>query len=196
MRLLLIDNYDSFTHILAHGLISEGFSVTVKRPRDVQPKNILDQGYQALCISPGPGKPSEAPESIAAFMKVKDHIPVLGICLGMQIMAEQSGGLVEPTGAPVHGHPQKIEHTQRALFTNIPNPTTVARYHSLAVRSFGSEYHMDAWTRDQLPMAIRHTSLPIYGVQFHPESFLSTDGQGLLANFADICRYCYTGDSV
>jgi len=188
MRLLLIDNYDSFSHILAHGLVEAGFEVVVQRPIQVKPERILAEGYQALCISPGPGVPSQAKQSVNALKAVKNHIPVLGICLGMQILAEQSGGRVEPTGAPVHGHPQSIRHDGSGLFCGVANPTTVARYHSLAVSSLSSEFIVTAWTPDKLPMAIAHTHLPLHGLQFHPESFLSTDGQQLLNNFNTVCR--------
>ncbi|HEY4344378.1 MAG TPA: aminodeoxychorismate/anthranilate synthase component II [Parvibaculum sp.] len=185
--ILLIDNYDSFVHNLARYVGELG------RPRDVirndaaTVEDILARAPDAIILSPGPCGPGEAGISVA-LVQAAAHagIPLLGVCLGHQCIAAAFGGVVRRT-APVHGKPARIEHDGSALFADIPNPFTAARYHSLvADLAPDGPLRPTAHAADGTLMALAHKTLPIFGVQFHPESVLTEHGHKLLGNFLDL----------
>lgn len=188
MRTLLIDNYDSFTYNLAHLLLTVGFEVVVKQPHQIGEEGLELSSFQALCLSPGPGSPASAPASVAALRAAEGSMPVLGICLGMQVIAEEYGCDVIEAGRPVHGEQGSIRHTGKHLFRGIASPTQVARYHSLAVTGESPDLSIDAVSSDGTAMALSHLRLPIFGLQFHPESFMTEYGGKMVQNFFEIVQ--------
>ena len=178
-RLLLIDNLDSFTHNLAQAFEVLGASVEVVReiPGKADPSHLV--------LSPGPGRPEAAEVSRKALARWQGRIPVLGVCLGHQVIALAFGARVSRAPAPVHGRTGQVSHDGRGLFAGLPDPFEAARYHSLAVEeaSLPPELESCAHSEDGVLMAFRHRSLALWGLQFHPESFLTPQGGKLLANF-------------
>lgn len=183
-RVLLVDNYDSFTHNLFQALSALGASVAVVRNDAVDPEN-ADPTH--LVISPGPGRPERSGRTLEAIRHFAGRIPVLGVCLGHQAIALVWGGRLVLAGAPVHGKVSGVSHDGRGLFRGLPNPFPAARYHSLTVLGEGlpPELEVSARTADGVIMGLRHRALPVEGVQFHPESFMTPDGSRLLANFLE-----------
>lgn len=183
---VLIDNYDSFTYNLVHYLQELGEEVNVIEACQVQDKqSIIDQASH-LIISPGPGHPNEAKESLKVIRENYQSKPILGVCLGHQCIAISFGGVVEQGVEPVHGKTSKLTFVQNALFDSLPQGLEVMRYHSLIVSSLSNELEALAWSEDGVLMALRHTKYPLYGVQFHPESILTSEGRKLLSNFLKI----------
>ncbi len=182
MRVLVVDNYDSFTYNLVQYLGELGAEVEVVR-NDVTPvAELLEGGYDRLVVSPGPCTPDEAGislEVIPAF--ARQGIPVLGVCLGHQAMVQAFGGDVTQ-GAPIHGKSAEIEHDGRTLFEGLPSPLTVGRYHSLIAGRIPEELEISSSFGDVV-MGVRHRELPAEGVQFHPESVLTPLGKRMIANF-------------
>ena len=180
-RVLLVDHFDSFTHNLSQALVALGAEVTVRRSDAVGAL----AGFSHLVLSPGPGRPEDAAGSLEALRACAGRIPVLGVCLGMQGMALAYGGRVERAPEPVHGKAWEVRHDGRGIFQGLPNPFQAARYHSLHVprAAVPPELEVSAWTPEGVVMGLRHRSLALEGVQFHPESFLTPDGSRLLANF-------------
>lgn len=175
----LIDNYDSFTYNIVHYLEELGEEVEV-----FEAKNIGDLSlFSHLIISPGAGKPSEAVESLEVIRKYAGVKPILGICLGHQCIAHFFGGKVEKGKEPIHGKTSKLSFTPHFLFEGMNQGDEVMRYHSLCVNELGDELRAIAWSEDGVVMALEHKNLPIYGVQYHPESILSQNGKILLENF-------------
>ncbi|HET8593120.1 MAG TPA: aminodeoxychorismate/anthranilate synthase component II [Solirubrobacterales bacterium] len=183
MRVLVIDNYDSFTYNLVQYLGELGAEVEVVRNDKAGVAELLDRGAERLVVSPGPCTPAEAGVSVEAVRAFAEAgTPVLGVCLGHQSLVEAFGGRVV-VGDPVHGKDAEVEHDGRTIFTGLPSPLVVGRYHSLiADPELPAELELSA-TYGEVVMAVRHRELPAEGVQFHPESVLSPQGRSLLANF-------------
>jgi len=186
LRLLLIDNYDSFTYNLVQAFMVLGAEVEVHRndALDVDAARALAPTH--LCISPGPGTPHEAGVSIAMIQAFAGRIPVFGVCLGHQSIVEAFGGRVVRAGRLMHGKVSTLEHDGRGLYAGMPQPLPVGRYHSLIAEaaSLPAELEVTSRTTDQGEiMGVRHRELMVEGVQFHPESVLTPDGPQLLANF-------------
>ena len=185
--ILLVDNYDSFTHNVAHALGSLGREVRVVRNDAITEAEAFALGPEALVISPGPGRPQDAGISSALIRVFAGRIPVLGICLGHQCIADVFGGAIRPARALVHGKTSRIYHDGAGLFAGLPSPLTAARYHSLAVaeENLPACLEVSAQTTDGEIMGIRHRDHPLEGVQFHPESFLTAHGKRLFRNFVN-----------
>lgn len=184
-RVLLIDNLDSFAFNVVQGLRAAGAEVIARRADavDVAAAVALDPTH--LVISPGPGRPEEAGASIDLIHRFLRTIPVLGVCLGHQALAVACGAVVRPASALFHGETSPILHEGTHLFAGLSNPLTVGRYHSLAVdpRTLPPDVVVAAQTADGEVMALRHRDLPVYGVQFHPESVLTPEGPAILEAF-------------
>ena len=184
MKLLMIDNYDSFTFNLVQMLRVLDCQVIVRRHDAVEPSEVPDIAPQALVISPGPKDPRQAGVSMNMIATWHRDLPILGVCLGMQCINEYFGGQTIRTKRPTHGKTSSISHCSSGLFAGLPSPLQVARYHSLQVRPAShSPLAITAWTEDQLIMGISHPHWPVHGVQFHPESFLTQSGYDLMRNF-------------
>jgi anthranilate synthase component II len=187
MRVLIIDNYDSFSWNLVQLLAGEGAEVVVRR-NSVPMDELRALEPDALCLSPGPGRPRDSGTSFAAVEHWHTRIPVLGVCLGMQVINEFFGGRTVHAVTPVHGKTNAVRHDAAGLFTGLTSPFPAARYHSLAVERRSDELEECAWTDDGTVMALRHRGLPVHGVQFHPESFLTQHGARMASNFLSLCR--------
>jgi para-aminobenzoate synthetase component 2 len=184
-RLLLIDNYDSFTYNLVQAFLVLGAEVSVYRNDALTPAQALALAPTHLCISPGPGTPYDAGVSMDMIRAFAGRIPVLGVCLGHQSIVEVFGGKVVRAERLMHGKTSLVRHDERTVFAGLPQPCEVGRYHSLiaAPASLPAELEVSARTPEGEVMAVRHTRLTVEGVQFHPESILTPDGPRLLANF-------------
>ncbi len=183
----VIDNYDSFTYNLVQYLSELGAKPAVYRNDAVTVERLREHG--GLVISPGPGDPSEAGVSTEAVRRLSGEIPILGVCLGHQCLAEAFGAEVV-RGQPVHGKTSDIHHDGGAPFAGLPDPFQATRYHSLVVdrSTLPEELEVCAWTPDGVVMGLRHREHPTYGVQFHPESILTPEGKRILAGFLATCR--------
>ena len=183
--LVMIDNYDSFTYNLVQYFGELGQAVHVVRNDALSVAELDALSPAFLVISPGPGIPGDAGISVAAIRHFADRIPILGVCLGHQSIAQAFGAEIVPAKHIMHGKTSFIEHNQRELFAHLPSPFQATRYHSLAVSAelLPGCLEITAWTADQEIMGIRHRELPIQGVQFHPESILTQHGHALLQQF-------------
>lgn len=186
--LLLIDNYDSFVYNLARYFVELGCETKVVRNDEIDVAGVSQLAPKAIVISPGPCTPNEAGVSVDLIAKLSDTIPMLGVCLGHQAIAAALGGKVIRAAEPVHGRMSFIQHSGKRLFEGVPSPLRVARYHSLIIdeESLPSDLLITARTMDGIPMAVEHSSRPLFGVQFHPEAVLTQHGRKLLSNFATI----------
>jgi anthranilate synthase/aminodeoxychorismate synthase-like glutamine amidotransferase len=186
-RLLLIDNYDSFTYNLVQAFLVLGADVQVYRNDAITPDAALKLSPSHLCISPGPGTPYDAGVSMDMIRTFAGRIPVLGVCLGHQSIVEVFGGKVVRAGRLMHGKTSIVQHDRRTLFAGLPEPCEVGRYHSLiaAPESLPPELEVCARTAEGEIMGVRHRRLMVEGVQFHPESILTPDGPRLLQNFLE-----------
>src|SRR5690554_3078691 len=182
---LVIDNYDSFTWNLVQLLGELGAEPVVRRNDEVDLDAVAALGAERIVISPGPCTPAEAGISIECIRRFAGKLPILGVCLGHQAIGAAFGGQVVRARELMHGKVSEVTHRGTDVFTDLPSPFTVTRYHSLAVArdSLPDCLEITAETADGEIMGLRHTSLPIYGVQFHPESVLSEHGHALLKNF-------------
>lgn len=183
VRLLLIDNYDSFTYNLVQSFRVLGAEVQVHRNDAIGIADIDNYQPTHLVISPGPGRPDGAGVSIAAIRHCAGTIPVLGVCLGHQSIVEAFGGRVSAAATLMHGKSSMVRHDESSLFDHLDNPFEAGRYHSLAAVAMPEILEVTARTDDGEVMALRHRKWPVVGVQFHPESVLTPQGDRLLANF-------------
>lgn len=185
--ILLLDNYDSFTFNLAHLIVSvkPNVPLVIRRHDELTLDDVPALNPQCLIVSPGPGRPEDAGICVAAVRRMSHLVPILGICLGHQCIAEAFGGSLKPAERLVHGKTSTIRHLANGLFAGLPQDLEVMRYHSLAVDrlTLPTDLCVTAWTEDGEVMAVRHRNLPVFGLQFHPESFLTRDGKRILVNF-------------
>jgi anthranilate synthase/aminodeoxychorismate synthase-like glutamine amidotransferase len=187
--ILLIDNYDSFTFNLVHFLGDLGARCDVQRNDKLTVAEALARQPEAIVLSPGPCTPNEAGICLNLITAAAGKIPILGVCLGHQAIGQAFGGVVCRAPVPVHGKTNPITHGGTDIFAGLPSPFEATRYHSLIVAAdtLPPSLVPTAWT-DGLIMALRHATLPIYGVQFHPESIASAHGHDILANFLALAR--------
>ncbi len=185
--ILIIDNYDSFTYNLVQYLGELGSEVEVRRNDEIDVNGIKAMSPSALVISPGPGTPDDAGVSVEAIRQCGEKLPILGVCLGHQAIAEAYGGRVVRAAKLMHGKTSRIEHSSSDLFEGIDSPLEVMRYHSLTVEqsSLPEVLQVLAWAEDDANEihAMRHRRNPVWGVQFHPESIMTECGKDILRNF-------------
>jgi len=186
--ILLIDNYDSFTFNLVHFFGDLGADCVVKRNDTLSPEDALALAPDAIVLSPGPCTPNEAGICLDLVRAAAGKVPVLGVCLGHQAIGQAFGATVMRAAEPVHGKTSPIRHEGSDIFSGLPDPFTATRYHSLVVQrsSLPNTLTPTAFTEDGIIMGLRHASLPIFGVQFHPESIATSHGHEILRNFLDI----------
>ena len=185
MKLLMIDNYDSFTYNLVQYFAELGAEVLVHRNDEISLADIEALKPSHLVLSPGPCSPAEAGISVAAIQHFAGKLPILGVCLGHQSIGAAFGGRIIRAQQLMHGKTSVIHTTQQGVFADLPKEFTVNRYHSLSIErsSCPAELEVTAWTDDGEIMGVRHRSLAVEGVQFHPESILTEHGHALLNNF-------------
>jgi anthranilate synthase component 2 len=183
--LLLIDNYDSFTYNLYQYLSELGATVEVVRNDEASVEDCLAMGAERIVVSPGPCTPSEAGISVDLIRAAAGELPLLGVCLGHQCIGEAFGATVGSAGEIMHGKISTVTHDGKGVFAGLPNPFEAIRYHSLAIEpdSLPEELEVSARAESGVIMGVRHRTLPIEGVQFHPESIMTTTGHDLLRNF-------------
>lgn len=184
----MIDNFDSFTYNVVHFLAAGGAAPVVFRNDAVSIDQLVEIAPDAIVLSPGPGTPDQSGvclDIIAAVMNGELSTPVLGVCLGHQAIGQVFGARVVRADQPRHGQPSPIIHDSSVLFAGVPSPVTVGRYHSLVIdpATVPDQLTVTASTHDGIIMAVQHASLPVYGVQFHPESVLTQHGQMMINNF-------------
>jgi anthranilate synthase component 2 len=189
-NILLIDNYDSFTYNLAQYFWELGYTLTVIRNDQITIQEIQSFNPSHIVISPGPGTPEDSGISLQVLKEFSQQKPILGVCLGHQCLGQFFGAKVERAVLPKHGKTSLIEHNQDGIFKDIPNPFRVTRYHSLIVTE-DTLKNTDLTitsrsTEDGLVMSLQHKTLPIYGVQFHPESIMTEYGHTMLKNFVEL----------
>ena len=190
MKLLMIDNYDSFTYNIVQYLGELGADVEVARNDEITLDEVaqrIKDGVQRLVISPGPCSPAEAGISVAAIQRFAGQLPILGVCLGHQAIGAAFGGTIIRAQVLMHGKTSVITTTQQGVFADLPRQFTVNRYHSLAIErsTCPEDLVVSAWTDDGEIMGVRHKTLDIEGVQFHPESILTEHGHAMLKNFLE-----------
>ncbi len=190
--ILMIDNYDSFTYNLVQYLAELGAEVVVKRNDEIGVEAVADLKPDQIVLSPGPCTPDEAGISLQLVRRYREQYPILGVCLGHQSIGQAFGGKVSRAGAVMHGKTSQVHHNGSGVFANLPTPYTATRYHSLIIERDGLPdcFEVTAWTLDDNGavdeiMGMRHKTLPIQGVQFHPESILTEHGHALLKNFLE-----------
>ena len=187
MKLLMVDNYDSFTFNLVQYFGELGAQVEVFRNDEIDIAGIAARKPDLLVISPGPCSPAEAGISVEAIRQFAGKLPILGVCLGHQAIGAAFGGKIVRAQQLMHGKTSEITTTREGVFAGLPEQFTVNRYHSLAIEreSCPAELKVTAWTRDGEIMGVRHQALPVQGVQFHPESILTEHGHAMLKNFLE-----------
>ncbi len=188
--ILLIDNYDSFTFNLLHFLGDVGAECEVWRNDALTVEQALAKQPEAIVLSPGPCTPNEAGICLDLIAASAGHVPLLGVCLGHQALGQAFGGAVVRGPAPMHGKVGRVEHGGTDIFAGLPSPFEATRYHSLIVEraTLPEVLEVTASTEDGIIMGLRHRTLPLFGVQFHPESIASQHGHDILANFLAIAR--------
>jgi anthranilate synthase/aminodeoxychorismate synthase-like glutamine amidotransferase len=188
--ILLIDNYDSFVHNLARYFRRLGQETVVHRNDAIDVQSVRDMQPRAIVLSPGPCTPSETGCCLDVVRELHSELPILGVCLGHQTIAAALGGTIVRAPEPIHGRASCIHHDEQGLFASLPNPLRGCRYHSLVVdeATLPNCLHVTARTDDGTVMAIRHRTLPVVGLQFHPESILTECGEVMLAAFLDGCH--------
>ncbi len=185
--ILLVDNYDSFTYNLYQYLGELGAEIRVVRNDELSAEAAIALSPERIVISPGPGTPDQAGITLDLIRRAAGRIPVLGVCLGHQALGQAFGGEVRRAPKLMHGKTSQIHHDGRSVFARLPDPFTATRYHSLVVErdSVPESLEISAWTDDGIVMGLRHREYPLEGVQFHPESILTTVGKDLLRNFLE-----------
>ncbi|MBI4885393.1 MAG: aminodeoxychorismate/anthranilate synthase component II [Actinobacteria bacterium] len=193
--LLMIDNYDSFTYTLIQYFGELGQDVRVVRNDEVDIEEIERLAPTRIVISPGPCTPNEAGVSLPAIARFAGEIPILGVCLGHQVIGQAFGGRVIHARTLMHGKVSAIHHSGEGVFRGLPSPFNATRYHSLAIEraSCPATLEITAWTEDDEIMGVRHRTMAVEGVQFHPESILSEHGHTLLGNFLNCERRAQGG---
>jgi anthranilate synthase component II len=188
--ILLIDNYDSFTFNLVHFLGDLGARCTVRRNDAISVGDALALAPEAIVLSPGPCTPGAAGICLDLITAAAGRVPVLGVCLGHQAIGQAFGGRVIRADRPMHGKLSAVRHEGTDVFTGLPSPFQATRYHSLVVEpgTLPETLIPTAWTEDGAIMGLRHRTLPVFGVQFHPESIASEHGHEILANFLALAR--------
>jgi anthranilate synthase/aminodeoxychorismate synthase-like glutamine amidotransferase len=186
--LLVIDNYDSFTYNLVQYLGELGADMKVFRNDKITTQEIRDLRPERILISPGPGYPKDAGISIPVIKEFAGKLPILGVCLGHQAIGEAFGGKIVQAKNIMHGKTSDIFHDNTGVFKGLSNPFKATRYHSLLIdrASLPAELEVTAWTKEEEIMGVRHKQYKIEGVQFHPESILTTEGKKLLKNFLEM----------
>ena len=185
--ILMIDNYDSFTYNLVQYFGELGQEVQVHRNDEITLEEIERLAPQYLVVSPGPCTPNEAGVSVPAILRFAGKLPILGVCLGHQSIGQAFGGKIIHAQEMMHGKTSPIHHKNAGVFRGLPNPVTATRYHSLVIERASCPEcpEITAWTEDGEIMGVRHKTLPIEGVQFHPESILTEHGHDMLRNFLE-----------
>jgi anthranilate synthase/aminodeoxychorismate synthase-like glutamine amidotransferase len=187
-RVLLVDNYDSFTYNVVQALRILGAEVIVRTNDKISLEEARDMAPTHLVISPGPGRPESAGESMKLISGMLEELPILGVCLGHQALAAALGGKVDHAEELRHGKASPVYHDSASIYAGLPNPFDAGRYHSLAVleEDLPDDLVVTAFTSDGVIMGIRHRNFPVEGVQFHPESLLTPHGDLLFRNFLDL----------
>ena len=186
--ILVVDNYDSFTYNLVHYLNELGAETLVRRNDALSAEEALALKPEGVLLSPGPCTPNEAGICLDLLRQAPEDLPILGVCLGHQAIGQAFGGEVIRAGQLMHGKTSPIHHTDKGVFHGLPEPFTATRYHSLSVKrdTMPDVLEVTAWTEDGEVMGVQHTTRPIFGVQFHPESIATEGGHALLSNFLDL----------
>jgi anthranilate synthase/aminodeoxychorismate synthase-like glutamine amidotransferase len=187
-KVLFIDNFDSFTYNLVDDFCKRNCTAKVYRAdTDIEQLKLIADQYEPdlLLISPGPGTPDSAGVSLAAVDYFKDRLPIFGVCLGHQVIVQYFGGIIGHAPEPMHGKPSRVSHNQKNIFKGLENPLQVGRYHSLTAQTLPDCLEQTA-EFEGIVMAVEHKELPIYGVQFHPESILTPAGGKLIENVLSI----------
>ena len=184
-RLLLIDNYDSFTYNLVQAFLVLGADVSVYRNDEISTGQAVEFNPTHLCISPGPGRPEDAGISLDMIATFEKRVPILGVCLGHQSLVSHFGGRIVSADRLMHGKTSMVHHDGKTIYKGLSEPFEAGRYHSLAaeMQSLPSDLEITAHTEQDEIMGVRHRELPLEGVQFHPESVLTPEGDDLLKNF-------------
>jgi len=182
---IVIDNYDSFTYNLVQYIGEINSHVKVFKNDEVSIDGILNLNPEHIIISPGPGRPENSGISIEVINRLKNKIPILGICLGHQAIGYCHGAKITNANEIFHGKTSEIYHKRDLIFKNIKDPFLATRYHSLIIdkKSLNNNFEVIAWTKSNIVMGIKHKNLPLYGLQFHPESILTSDGLQIIKNF-------------
>ena len=190
MRVLVIDNYDSFTYNLVQYVGSLGVEIEVFRNDEIDAAGARARRPDAVIVSPGPCTPAEAGASVEIIRALGPEVPILGVCLGHQAIAAAYGGVIRRAERVVHGKASEIYHEGTGLFAGLPSPLIGGRYHSLIVEreTLPADLAACAWTVDGTIMALRHRRFPTFGLQFHPESVLTPDGPAILERFLQLAR--------
>jgi anthranilate synthase/aminodeoxychorismate synthase-like glutamine amidotransferase len=185
LKVLVIDNYDSFTYNLVQYFGELGAEIVVKRNDEVSINDVKQAGAERICISPGPGRPENAGISEKVIREFAGKMPILGVCLGHQCIAQVFGGEVVQAPRLMHGKTSLVRHKNRGIFEGLEQPLVATRYHSLIVQreNLPPDLEVTAETEEGEIMGLQHKRLPVHGVQFHPESILTVEGKKLLANF-------------
>lgn len=183
----MLDNYDSFTYNLVQYLAELGADISVYRNDAITVEAIVRLKLRGIVLSPGPGRPEKAGIMDALIQEIAGRVPILGVCLGHQAIAQVFGAAIGYAPSLMHGKTSQVSHDNSTLFKGIPSPFTATRYHSLTVdpETLSKELHVTAWTDDKVIMGIEHCRLPLYGVQFHPESIMTPYGKDILKNFLE-----------
>jgi anthranilate synthase component 2 len=181
--ILIIDNYDSFTYNLYQQIESLGKKTVVFQHDKITLSKIEKLNPESIIISPGPGRPNNSKISLKVVQKFYTKYPILGVCLGHECIGQIFGSQIAHAKKIMHGKVSKIHHCGTDIFKNLKNPFKAARYHSLILNSVPKDFTLTAWTEDKEIMAIKHNKYPVFGVQFHPESFLTEEGKCLMYNF-------------
>lgn len=185
-KILMIDNYDSFTYNIIHYLEQlDSVEVEVVQPHEL---STYDNAFDAIVISPGPSHPEDRRDTLDFVKSYFTTCPILGICLGHQMLWHMTGGRVTHGKRPIHGHVYKVHHASTHLFEGLSSPFNVTRYHSLVTVGENDAFEVSATTKDDVIMAIHHKTLPVYGLQYHPEAILSEHGLAQLRAFTDIVK--------